>query len=40
MNVMGTRRILTLALSVTLAGVPVTGNYDFNVVRAGLNYRF
>lgn len=27
-------------ISLTLAGVPVTGDYDFHVVRAGLNYRF
>lgn len=27
-------------VTLTLAGVPITGNYDLNVVRAGLNYRF
>ena len=27
-------------VTLTLAGVPVTGSYDLNVVRAGLNYRF
>jgi outer membrane immunogenic protein len=27
-------------VTLTLAGVPITGNYDMNVVRAGLNYRF
>jgi outer membrane immunogenic protein len=27
-------------VTLTLAGVPVTGDYDFSVVRAGLNYRF
>lgn len=26
--------------TLTLAGVPVTGDYNFSVVRAGLNYRF
>lgn len=27
-------------VTLTLAGVPVTGKYDMSVVRAGLNYRF
>ncbi|MCW5688154.1 MAG: porin family protein [Pseudolabrys sp.] len=27
-------------VTLTLAGTSVTGNYDMNVVRAGLNYRF
>lgn len=27
-------------VTLSLAGVPVTGSYDINVVRAGLNYRF
>ncbi|RDV01111.1 outer membrane protein [Undibacter mobilis] len=27
-------------VNLNLAGVPVSGNYDFSVVRAGLNYRF
>jgi outer membrane immunogenic protein len=27
-------------VTLTLAGVPFTGSYDMNVVRAGLNYRF
>jgi len=27
-------------VTLSLAGVPVTGSYDMNVVRAGLNYRF
>jgi outer membrane immunogenic protein len=26
--------------TLTLAGIPVTGDYNFSVVRAGLNYRF
>lgn len=27
-------------VTLTLAGVPVTGSYDMDIVRAGLNYRF
>jgi len=27
-------------VNLTLAGVTTSGNYNFNVVRAGLNYRF
>lgn len=27
-------------ISLSLAGVPVTGDYNFSVIRAGLNYRF
>jgi outer membrane immunogenic protein len=27
-------------VNLTLAGVPVNGNYNINLVRAGLNYRF
>lgn len=27
-------------VTLTLAGVPVTGDYNFHIVRAGINYRF
>jgi outer membrane immunogenic protein len=32
--------VSTQDVSLTLGGVTVTGDYDFSVVRAGLNYRF